>query len=132
MTCTSYHSLIAEISGDGAYLAVAAKEIHIDLRRNRRTDTELVKIRDVKTGEELLSFEAHEKDVRGLAFFPDTRYLATGGAEGLVKIWDLQKKASIANLNLNGRVTALGVSPNGKWLAAADDTDTLTIWEVTR
>jgi WD40 repeat protein len=124
--------LFAEISGDGAYLAVAAKEIHIDLRRNRRTDTELVKIRDVKTGEELLSFEAHEKDVRGLAFFPDTRYLATGGAEGLVKIWDLQKKASIANLNLNGRVTALGVSPNGKWLAAADDTDTLTIWEVTR
>jgi WD40 repeat protein len=122
----------AEISGDGAYLAVAAKEIHIDLRRNRRTDTRLVKIRDVKTGEELLSFEAHDKDVTGLAFFPDTRYLASGAQDGLVKIWDLQKKASIANLNLNGRVTALGVSPNGKWLAAADDTDTLTIWQVTR
>lgn len=124
--------LFAEISGDGAYLAVAAKEIDIDLRRRRRLDTELVKIRDVKTGEELLSFEAHEKDVRGLAFFPDTRYLATGGADGLVKIWDLQKKASIANMSLNGQVTTLSVSPNGKWLAAADDTDTLTIWGVTR
>ena len=123
--------LFAEISADGAYLAVAAKEIDIDIRRNRRIDTEVVKIRDVKIGEELLSFTAHEKDLTGLAFFPDTRYLATAGEDRRVKIWDLQKSATIATLPLEGRVTALAVSPNGKWLAAADDTDTVTVWEVT-
>ncbi|HKJ00541.1 MAG TPA: DUF2380 domain-containing protein [bacterium] len=122
----------AELSPDGAYLAVAAREVHIDLMRNRRTDTKLVKIRNVATGEEMLSFEADEKELTGLAFFPDTRYLATGAEDGLVKIWDLQKSAVIASLNLNGRVTALRVSPNGRWMAAADDTNTITIWGVTR
>jgi WD40 repeat protein len=124
--------LFAEISADGAYLGVAAKQIKIDLMRNRRTDTELVKIRDVKTGDELLSFEAHEQDITGLAFFPDTRYLASGGEDRVVKIWDLQKSSAIATLPIDGRVRTVAVSPNGKWLVAADDTDTVTVWEVTR
>ena len=124
--------LFAEVSADGAYLGVAAKQIKIDLMRNRRTDTELVKIRDVKTGDELLSFEAHEQDITGLAFFPDTRYLASGGQDRVVKIWDLQKSSAIATLPIDGRVRTVAVSPNGKWLVAADDTDTVTVWEVTR
>jgi WD40 repeat protein len=67
-----------------------------------------------------------------MAFFPDTRYLAVGSEDGLVKIWDLQKSAVISSLNLNGRVTAVRVSPDGRWLAAADDTNTLTLWGVIR
>ncbi len=123
--------LLAEISRDGAYLGIAAKKVDIDLRRNRRLDTEIVKIRDPGTGEELLSFEAHEKDITGLAFFPDSRYLATGAKDKRVKIWDLQASAVIANLKVKGAITALRVSPNGKWMAAAD-TGVITLWEVIR
>ncbi len=86
----------------------------------------------MKTGEELLSFEAHDKDITGLAFFPDTRYLATGGADKQVKLWELQAAATIAALPLPGRVLALALSPNGKWLAAADETEQITLWAVTR
>jgi WD40 repeat protein len=124
--------LLADLSRDGAYLGLATKMVKIDLRRNRRLDTELVKIRDVKTGEELLSFEAHDKDITGLAFFPDTRYLATGGADRQVKIWDLQANAAIAAMSLASPVRALRVSPNGKWLTAAEEAGGITIWQVTR
>lgn len=124
--------LHAEISGDGAYLGIAAKVVKIDLRRNRRLDTELIKIRDVKTGEELLSFEAHEKDITGLAFFPDPRYLATASKAGSIKIWDLQSNAEISSLSVKAAVGSLRVSPNGKWIAASDDGGSVTLWEVTR
>lgn len=122
----------AEVSRDGAYVGISARKIDIDLMRNRRTDTRFITIRDFKTGEELASIQAHEKDIAGLSFFPDPRFVATGGQDGQVKIWDMQAKSSLANLGVDGRVTALAVSPNGHWLVAADDSGRLTVWEVVK
>jgi len=121
-----------EMSPDGALLAVGAKQIDIDLRRNRRLDTEVVKIRNVKTGEELASFEAHEKDIRALAFFPDPRFLASGGKDRQIKLWDLEARTAVASLSVQGAVTAVVVSPNGRWLAGADDSGRITLWEVVK
>jgi WD40 repeat protein len=120
------------MSQDGTLLAVGAKQIDIDLRRNRRLDTEVVKIRNVKSGEELASFEAHEKAIRALAFFPDSRFLATGAEDRQIKLWDLEARTAVAALNLQGQVTALALSGNGRWLAGADDSGRVTIWEVVK
>ena len=122
----------AEISRDGNYIGVSARKIDIDLSRGRRTDTRFISIRDFNTGEELTNIKAHEKDIAGIAFFPDSRFIATGAQDGTVKIWDLQAKSSIANLGVDGGVTGLCLSPNGHWLAASDDTGRITIWEVVK
>lgn len=122
----------AELSRDGAYVGISARRIQIDLARSRRTDIRFISIRDFKTGEELSNIQAHEKDIAGLAFFPDPRFIATAAQDGTVKIWDLQAKSALANLGVEGRVTALGLSPNGHWLVAADDSGRITIWEVVK
>jgi hypothetical protein len=122
----------AEMSRDGAYVGISARKIQIDLARSRRTDVRFISIRDFNTGEELSNIQAHEKDIAGLAFFPDSRFIATAALDGTVKIWDLQAKSSLANLGVDGRVTGLGLSPNGHWLVAADDSGRITIWEVVK
>jgi WD40 repeat protein len=129
---SSSELLTMTTSQDGALLAVGAKQIDIDLRRNRRLDTEVVKIRNVKTGEELASFEAHGKAIRALAFFPDSRFLASGADDKQIKLWDLEARSAVASLSLQGAVTALGLSGNGRWLAGADESGRITIWEVVK
>ncbi|HEX7928387.1 MAG TPA: hypothetical protein VF678_12400, partial [bacterium] len=120
------------MSADGALLAVAAVQIDIDIRRNRRIDTKVVKIRDAKSGQELAAFEAHERPIRAVAFFPDSRFLATGAEDRQIKLWDLEARTAVAALNLQGSVTALALSGNGRWLAGADDSGRVTIWEVVK
>lgn len=120
------------LSADGSLIAVGAKQVDIDLRRNRRLDTEVVKIRNAKSGEELASFEAHDKAIRALAFFPDTRFLASGADDRQIKLWDLEARTAVASLSLQGAVTALGLSSNGRWLAGADSSGRITIWEVVK
>jgi WD40 repeat protein len=42
-------------------------------------------------GQEVFSFPAEPRTVTSMVFSPDGRYLATGGLDNLVKIWDTEK-----------------------------------------
>jgi WD40 repeat protein len=55
--------------------------------------------------------------VDSLAFLPDGRTLATGGANGTVTLWDVRKRAVARTLRLHGRVWWAAASPDGKLLA---------------
>ncbi len=50
--------------------------------------TGVVEIRDPETGGRLLSLEAHDGAITGLAFSRDGTTLATAGADGRLKLWD--------------------------------------------
>ncbi|MCC7264641.1 MAG: M6 family metalloprotease domain-containing protein [Candidatus Latescibacteria bacterium] len=69
--------------------------------------------------------------VRALAFSPQGRWLATGGPDGLVRLWELatRREAGFRGRHLD-QVEALAFSPDGRWLAAAGADGVVQVWEL--
>jgi len=64
-------------------------------------------------------FKGHNDVVKGLAVSPNSRYLASAGADGKVILWDLAgSKPSSKVLITAGEFSAVAFSPDNKWLAA--------------
>ena len=69
----------------------------------------LVSLHDATTGAEVVRLVGHSAVVRGIAFAPDGRGLATGGADRTIKLWDVP--ASEPSLSLSAK--ALRGKPSG-------------------
>ena len=64
-----------------------------------------------------------------LAFSPDGRFLASGGEEYTVKIWDVEKGGEPVTI-LRGHkedIYAVAFSPDGRWLASAGEDTTVRV-----
>ena len=49
-----------------------------------------IRLRDIRTGENIATFLGHPTDVQCLAFSPDSTILASGGFDGVIYLWDLK------------------------------------------
>jgi hypothetical protein len=64
-----------------------------------------------------------------MAFAPDGRRLATGGAESVVKLWDVSLMQVVVDLTGHeGPVNSLAFSPDGNTLASASADATVRLW----
>lgn len=86
------------------------------------------------TGQKLATMPSHTGYISALAFSPDARLLATGGADGAVRIWDATnpnhpRLINIINPSL-GIIGALRFSANGHVLASAYDNQAIRLWNI--
>jgi tRNA A-37 threonylcarbamoyl transferase component Bud32 len=77
------------------------------------------------------TLRADNYEALALAWSPDGKRLATGGAQGDkggVKVWDVATRKETLDLPQADRVRGVAFSPDGKWLAAAPD-GTVGTWD---
>ena len=68
---------------------------------------------------ELILQSGHTKSANAVAFSPDNRWLASGGKDNVIKIWDLANGNVLRTLyGHTSNVNALAVSPDGKLIAS--------------
>jgi len=70
--------------------------------------------------------------VKALAFSPDNKFLATGGTDKIIEIWQINPSGPASlQARLEGHrfpVTALAYSSDGKTLASGDTSGTVNLW----
>ena len=89
-----------------------------------------VKLWEVSTQTETATLQ-HDEYVWALAFSPDGQFLAAGDGEGIVKIWNVQERHVISQLEGDTvRVDTLVFSPDGRTLASAGYHGLIKLWAV--
>src|SRR5207248_10954220 len=103
-------------SPDGRCLAVSADD--------GDTDVGTVKLYDAATGRELRALAGPFRHVQTVAFAPDGRTLATGGAGNTVRLWSADTGREVKpTAGHAGPITTLVLSPDGRPLATCSQND---------
>lgn len=95
-----------------------------------------LRVLDTATGTVLQRIAAHDKGVRALALHPQPGggLVASGGADGRIRLWELKADQTLAPLADRSAheagLTALAFRADGKRLASGSDDSTLRLWEV--
>ncbi len=82
---------------------------------------------------ELATLIGHEGPIFGIAYSPDGRLLATGGADGVVRLWDVSDAASVRLVRElihpnPGGVNMVVFSPDGRRMATSSLDETIQVY----
>jgi WD40 repeat protein len=79
-----------------------------------------VRLWDAETGRVVRDFEKHAAGVHGVAFSPDSHWLASGWGDGIVRIWDTSDPASEDSevTGHAGKVSRVVFLPDGRLASA--------------
>ncbi len=76
------------------------------------------------------NLEGHNAALRGVAFSPDGKKLATCSEDNTANIWNIETGEPIATLSGHQNIiTSIAFSPDGKKLATGSEDNTVKIWD---
>lgn len=78
-----------------------------------------VTIHDAQTGERLSGRRGHQGNIYDVAFWPDGQHFVTGGRDGALKVWSIDKPEPIATWPNLVDVRRATCSPDGRGVAVA-------------
>lgn len=113
----------AVFQADGAWITALAQQ---GKRVAIATDKRVMVFEE---GEMIAAFEDHPSTVSGLAFFADGRRLAVSRYNG-VTLWALDDLAKPVELTWAGSVTAVSISPDGRYVAGATQDREVHVWDL--
>ncbi|MEM7553625.1 MAG: WD40 repeat domain-containing protein [Cyanobacteria bacterium P01_A01_bin.84] len=80
------------------------------------------------------TFKGHSGTVKSLAFGPNGKFLASGGADndGIIRLWHLKKGKRIGIIRKAHKTAVLSliISPDGKTLASCSNDYTINLWSL--
>jgi WD40 repeat protein len=72
----------------------------------------------------------HDGEVRGVAWSPDSRRLATGLTDRTVRIWEAESGTEIIVIGAHAKaVESVSWSPDGRRIASASQDETARVWD---
>jgi WD40 repeat protein len=75
--------------------------------------------------------EGHSAAVIAVTFSPDGRWLASGAADNMVRLWEVSSGSPVRIFaGHKGMVLTVAFSPDGRWLASSSLDTTARIWDV--
>jgi WD40 repeat protein len=88
---------------------------------------------DRSTGRLVRSFDGSAGDLEAVAVSPDARWLAGGGKDKAVHLWDLRTGRLAASLaGHRGKVLRLAFAPRGRELLSVSADGTVLVWDVNK
>ena len=85
---------------------------------------------DVRTGVKIRSFKG-DNTIHALNFSPDGKYLASGGSNGTIYLWDIATGKHVSTLvGHENWVSSVAFSSDGKYLVTGSNDTTVKVWNV--
>jgi WD40 repeat protein len=85
---------------------------------------------DVKSASpQSLPLRRHSGAITSLAFSPDSKFLASGGEDNQLAIWNAVTGTHITSVRETGEVSSIAFSPDGRTLASTDRRGHIYFWE---
>ncbi len=113
-------SILACAEGGGVYIALGSPSMEKPGR---------IRLWSTRTWSDFASLTGHRGDVSSIAFSPDGRWIASGGSDQTIKIWNLSlATAVITHHGHLGTVRSVAFSPDGLQIASVGGDNTIRKW----